>query len=69
MQCGHKLSVKVMPLAAETAVFRMADIDDHGDPPEQSMDRLDGKPDLFLAIMGKMQCNFGIRIFFGQNVH
>ncbi|XP_052235055.1 uncharacterized protein LOC127847284 [Dreissena polymorpha] len=46
MQCGHKLSVKVMPLAAETAVFRMADIDDHGDPPEQSMDRLDEPLDL-----------------------
>ncbi|WAR09784.1 NBR1-like protein [Mya arenaria] len=43
MKCNHELNVRVLPLAKETAVFRMPDVEgvDVETPPEQSMDRLD----------------------------
>jgi len=42
MKHGNRLNMRVMAVTSNTSVFRMTDVDNEDDPPEQSIDRLEG---------------------------
>ena len=48
MKHGNRLNMRVMAVTSNTSVFRMTDVDNEDDPPEQSIDRLEGTCNMIL---------------------